>query len=634
MPYTHLLILLAAAALVAALAAPASGQEKPQVRDTNTHHLFTPPVSLDQWEARAAELRRQILFSAGLHPMPEKSPLNPRTTGRIEMEDIIIERVAIETLPGFYLAGNICRPRHGNGPFPAVANPHGHTSEGRLAMMPDVPPADPPPAPPAPGRNNLVAIGVHLARQGFVVFAYDMTGYNDTSQLGPHRQTFDNLESWVNGASLMGLQLWNSIRAVDFLQSLPYVDKDRIGATGGSGGGSQTFLLSAVDDRVKAAAPVNMVSSYMQGGCLCENGPALRIGTDNAEIAALTAPRALLLVSATGDWTAHTPDEEWPAIREIYSLYGAEDHTDIQQFNYEHNYNIESREAVYRWFARWLQKDTPPETTREKPFQLDPQKLLVWDKENPLPEDALDQHQMLDYLRTRNAAHLRRLMPRSPRDWQRFQQTFRPALALSLGMSTLPPPAAEAKGAAAILVVSVSGDPRGRELVEALRGKDIQTSTLELPSVEVTEDELWRDFYSCYNPTPLAERTQEVTNRLLQLQEQHPEVHLVGLGEAGLWSMLARAISPGRGMLIADGMRINPSSDADYLPSRYAPGLLMAGGFQAAALLTSSQGLVLHNTGDTSNWQPVVESYQKSGRDITLRGERMMVQEIARMLTR
>src|SRR2546423_1855293 len=124
-------------------------------RDLDTHHLFTPPSSRGAWEARKGELRRQILFSAGLWPMPRKTPLHPQVTGRIEGPDYIIENVAIETTPGFYLGGNLYLPKGKRGPFPGIVNPHGHWEHGRLEMQPDVPKADPA-GPMGEGRGNLV----------------------------------------------------------------------------------------------------------------------------------------------------------------------------------------------------------------------------------------------------------------------------------------------------------------------------------------------------------------------------------------------------------------------------------------------------------------------------------------------
>src|SRR5207302_5943255 len=137
------------------------------------------------------------------------------------------------------------------------------------------------------------------------------------------------------------------------------------------------------------AVTVNMDSAYLQGGCRCENGPGLRVGSDNVEIGAMMAPKPLLLVAATGDWTKNVPNEEWPAIKKVYDLYGAGDKTAVVQFNYGHNYNIESREAMYTWFGKWLLNDPNPAHFKEKPFEVDLNAMRVWNAQHPMPADAL-----------------------------------------------------------------------------------------------------------------------------------------------------------------------------------------------------------------------------------------------------
>src|SRR5215203_5367211 len=147
--------------------------------------------------------------------------------------------------------------------------------------------------------------------------------------------------------------------------------------TGESGGGTQTFLLAAVDPRVTVAAPVNMISLTMQGGCVCENLPGLRLDTTNVEIAATVAPRPMLMVSATGDWTAETPEREFPAVRSIYTLFGAESNVDAVRIDAPHNYNKDSREAVYAWMARWLLKAPASLKVTERPFIAEPANDLL-----------------------------------------------------------------------------------------------------------------------------------------------------------------------------------------------------------------------------------------------------------------
>ena len=188
----------------------------------------------------------------------------------------------------------------------------------------------------------------------------------------------------------MALQLWNAIRAVDFLETLPDVDTDRIGCTGASGGGTQTFMLTAIDDRIKVSAPVNMISAHMQGGCLCENAPNLRVDISNIEIGALMAPKPLLLVSATGDWTKNTPTVEYPAIRSVYAHFDAEDKVHEVQIDADHNYNKDSREAVYAWFGKWFLGEEDATKFKEVPFDVERDEDLLVFHNRELPEHALD----------------------------------------------------------------------------------------------------------------------------------------------------------------------------------------------------------------------------------------------------
>ncbi|HYT76102.1 MAG TPA: hypothetical protein VEL79_15205, partial [Vicinamibacterales bacterium] len=351
--------------------ASAQSPATPQTRYHTLNDRFAPPrfTSLDAWKHRAAYIREHVLASAGLLPMPEKVPLRAAIDEGVTHADYVVSKVYFESLPGFFVTGNLYRPV-GHGPFPAVLSPHGHWTYGRLENTDVVS---------GPGR----AIG--LARQGIVVFAYDMIGYGDSRQL---THAFGGRRESLWGLSLSGLQLWDSIRALDFLDTLPYVRHDGYGATGESGGGTQTFLLAAVDDRVAVAAPVNMISLHMQGGCLCENPPGLRLDTTNVEIAATIAPRPLLMVSATGDWTAETLEAEYPAIRGIYDLFGAGAHVKAVRIDAPHNYNRESREAMYGWMARWLQQAAADVKVPERPFHPDPLPDLMVFYGRPRPGNA------------------------------------------------------------------------------------------------------------------------------------------------------------------------------------------------------------------------------------------------------
>ena len=228
---------------------------------------------------------------------------------------------------------------------------------------------------------------INLAQQGYVVFCYDMVGYNDTIQT-PHDFGSPAEQLWDFGP--LSLQLWNSIRVVDFLQSLPGVDASRIGATGASGGGTQTFLLAAVDDRIQFSAPVNMISAIMQGGGLCENAPNLRLDTFNVEIGAMMAPRPMIMISATGDWTKNNATEEFPAVRAIYELYDKAANVEMMHQDAPHNYNQAAREAVYRFFGKHVLGETDAAKFKERSIRVEKLQDMLALHNRKLPDNALD----------------------------------------------------------------------------------------------------------------------------------------------------------------------------------------------------------------------------------------------------
>lgn len=523
-------------------------------RNLDTHHIFTPPTSREAWEERAKAIRQRILVANGLWPMPKKTPLKPKVTSTVELADITIENVALETIPGFWLCGSLYKPK-GNGPFPAIANMHGHWEAGRLTRETDVSKPPPAPGPRGAGKADLVNLAASLARQGFVVFAYDMVGYNDTDQI-VHRKLGASLDQWLWGVSELGLQTWNSIRVLDYLQSLPFVDKEKLGATGASGGGSQTFLLAAVDPRVKVSVPVNMVSAYMQGGCNCENAPALRVGTDNVEVASLFAPKPQLFVSCTGDWTSHVPQEEGPTARKVYELYGKGENLQWVQYNYGHNYNADSREAMYAFFKKHLRGEAGEP---EKPLDLDPKRLRV---ARPAGKSEAE---ILAYLKHERADSIANLRQRNDK---KSRELLRQGLAIALAVD-----------------------------VPTIKGRATKSATVTAEAAMLVQDKnaLWSNFFSCYNRTSLGDRVQAIVDTLAQKRREGVgKVTLIG----GVEALLARAVAPDLcpGPTVIDLGGFAADDDAAYLERAFAPCLRGLGGLHTAALLAASKPLLLHNT--------------------------------------
>ncbi len=528
----------------------------------HTHNdRFPPPrlTTLDAWKARAEYLRQHVLASAGLLPLPEKTPLHPSVFGEVARTGYRVSKVYFESLPGFFVTGNLYRP-DGDGPFPAVLSPHGHWTYGRLENT---------------QTTSGPARAIGLARQGFVVFSYDMVGYNDSQQL-PH--TFGSRREHIWGLSLAGLQLWNGIRALDFLETLPYVRRDALAATGESGGGSQTFLLAAVDQRVKVAVPVNMISLHMQGGCLCENPPGLRVEATNVDIAATIAPRPMLMISATGDWTAETMEVEYPAMRAVYELFGAADRVQAVRMTAEHNYNKDSREAMYAWMARWLQQ-TPPDITPdikivERSFTVEPLSDLLVFHRRPLPAEAVTATQLTDEW----IAAAKRQLGTTP-----SPDTIA-ALRHALGF----PSAAGAPAAFNRTVLLAHSDPAvGKTLANAaFPVRPIAFTPFDVAAAAKIQH------FDTYNRTAASQQVADIVAAV----RANPGAAIVADGDAALAALLASAVAPVP-VAILDVGRFDSSNDAGYLERLYIPGLRRAGDLQTAASLVRGR-VVAHNAGD------------------------------------
>ncbi len=403
----------------------------------NDYFPFVVPKTKEAWEARRKQLREQLLVANGLWPLPEKTPLNPVIHGKIERDGYTIEKAYFASTPGHYVCGNLYRPqanpdRKGGGDQkrPAVLCPHGHWSNGRFFNANDAAVA----ADRKRGaettdegaKSPLQARCANLAMMGFVVFHYDMVGYADSTAI-PHRAGFTDAEAELRLQNFMGLQTWNTIRAFDFVESLPDVDSKRIGVTGASGGGTQTFILCAIDDRPAAAFPAVMVSTAMQGGCVCENCSGLRVNTGNVEFAALFAPKPQAL-SCANDWTKEFMTKGFPDLQAVYDLYGAKEKVGAQAWlDFPHNYSQPSREFMYSWFAKHLLgKDGD---VAEKPFKLTPPKeLSVFDAEHPRPKDELNAKKLREVMTKASDQQIANLTPKDAESLKEFKRVVGTAL--------------------------------------------------------------------------------------------------------------------------------------------------------------------------------------------------------------
>jgi hypothetical protein len=341
--------------------------------------LLASYPTVKEWELRKAELRKCFLVQLRLSPLPKKTPLNPIFTAKRAMDGYSVENVAIETIPGVYLCGSLYRPAKGKGPFPAILSPHGHFPSTDMNLYGRY----------RPDQQYRCAT---LARMGAVVFSYEMFAWGE-SLLQVEK------EAHKTGLALT-MQTLNSVRVLDFLTSLPYVDAKNIGVTAASGGGTQSFLITAIDDRISVSVPVVMVSSWFFGGCPCESGLPVHscsdLGTNNAEIAAMASPRPMLVVSETSDWTQTVPAIEFPYLKKVYSLYGKPENVEnVHIENEEHNYGITKRLAMYDFMARHLGLNI--NAVKDKSGKIDESEctiekyeaMLVFGREGKLPANAV-----------------------------------------------------------------------------------------------------------------------------------------------------------------------------------------------------------------------------------------------------
>ncbi len=386
---------------------PADSRLQPP-KDLDGYFPFHPPASREAWQARAERVRRRILVSQGLWPMPTRTPLNAVIHGRIDRGEYTVEKVYFESRPGFFVTGNLYRPKGTRGKVPAVLFAHGHWTDARLSEATDAELrkelADGAERFEQGGRSRFQSMCVQLARMGCVVWQWDMLGNSDSQQIpmglahgfSKQRPEMNTELDWglfspqaeAHLQSVMGLQTWNAVRSLDFVLGLPEVDPGRVAITGASGGGTQTMLLAAIDPRIALSFPAVMVSTAMQGGCTCENASLLRIGTGNVEFAALFAPKPQGMTCAD-DWTREMSTKGFPELKRLYGLLGAPENVMLKRGEYfPHNYNAVSRSAFETWLNRHFKLGFQEPVVEREYQPLKRAELTVWDDAHPAPRRA------------------------------------------------------------------------------------------------------------------------------------------------------------------------------------------------------------------------------------------------------
>lgn len=336
--------------------------------------------TLEDWTTRRDEYRRQLREMLSLDPLPERTPLRPVVTGTFEHDDIVVEKLHFESRPGLYVTGNLYRPRKQEGPLPAILYVCGHSKvkEGDVSFG---------------NKTFYQHHGAWFARNGYVCLTVD------TIQLGEiegfHHGTYNLKQWWWNarGYTPAGVEAWNGIRGIDYLETRPEVDREKIGVTGRSGGGATSWWVAALDERVKVAVPVagitdlenHVVDGVVEGHCDCMF-PVNTYRWDFAQIAALVAPRPLLISNTDKDgiFPLEGVVRVHEKARRIYRLYGADKNLGLQITEGGHADTQELHIHAFRWFNRFLKGDADSQVEKTAVKFFKPAQLRVFER---LPGD-------------------------------------------------------------------------------------------------------------------------------------------------------------------------------------------------------------------------------------------------------
>ncbi|QES88602.1 acetylxylan esterase [Rhizosphaericola mali] len=284
-----------------------------------------------QWELRKDSLKKEMLHALQLDKIPKSNNVSVIKTKERKYDGYSVSNIAVEILPGVYFCGSLYKPNTIKGKIPIILNPDGHWPQQRY-------------------RADCQYRCAALAKMGAMAFSYDLFAWGESMLQFPYE---DHRKSIA-----MPLQILASFRILDYLLTLPEADNNRVGITGGSGGGTLTIMTTALDDRIKVSSPVVSVSSYFYGGCPCESGMPVHFcagGTDNVEIAAMAAPRPQLLISDGSDWTANMPEHDFPYLQKIYGYFGKTNAVqNVHLPDEKHDFGINKRTPVYNFMAKYL----------------------------------------------------------------------------------------------------------------------------------------------------------------------------------------------------------------------------------------------------------------------------------------
>lgn len=327
----------------------------PEEGKARLDHLASLYSNAQQWELRRDSLKKCLWEALQLSPLPPAPGSKPIIVNKRTMNGYSIENIAFEILPGLYISGSLYRPLKAKGKVPVVLCPDGHWAKHRY-------------------RADCQYRCATLARMGCMAISYDLFAWGESLlqfKTEDHRR-----------ALAMTVQALGTVRILDYLLTLKEADSSRVAISGGSGGGSHTMLITALDNRIKLSIPVVMLSSYHSGGCPCESGMPVHLcggGTANPEIAAMAAPRPQLVISDGKDWTDHVPQTEFPYLQKMYGYYGKADLVENVHLPEEgHDFGVNKRQPLYLFIAKHFKLDI--KSLQDAAGKVDESKVTIEDE--------------------------------------------------------------------------------------------------------------------------------------------------------------------------------------------------------------------------------------------------------------
>lgn len=373
-------------------------------------------TTLEQWEAKREVYRRQLFEMLGLDPRPEKCDLKPVITGRVEHDDFVVEKLQFQSRPGLYVTGTLYLPKKVDQPAPTILYVCGHAQVKKNGVR-------------YGNKAFYQHHGCWFASNGYVCLTIDTLQLGEIK--GIHHGTYRENRWWWNsrGYTPAGVEAWNCIRALDYLQTRKEVDTNRIGMTGRSGGGAYTWTTAALDTRIKVAVPVagitdltnHVVDGCVEGHCDCMF-PINTYRWDYPLMAALIAPRPLLFANSDKDkiFPLDGVMRTHERLRRIYQLYQAEDALGLQISEGPHKDTQELQVAAFRWFNRFLKNTDAPIDAKALPL-FEPEQLKVFSEP---PSDQLNT--TIDETFVPKAA--KPMVPASQQDWDRLRDGWMESL--------------------------------------------------------------------------------------------------------------------------------------------------------------------------------------------------------------